>query len=216
MHLITPAQCRAARALLNWSQPDLAGRCGVHVQTISNFEQDTGSPTQKTLKMIKQALESSGIDFTADGGVNPAHHIVRVLEGPDAYLQLLDDVLWSIRGKCELLKSGADERKSPKEVIEKNRVLRSAGISMRSLVACDNTYLMGALDEYRHLPPELSEIGDIKLIYGHRVAYSMPWVDIPKVIIIHDPVIAAEQAKAFEYIWAQSTQAKLTTSKIRY
>lgn len=30
MQIITAAQCRAARALLNWSQPNLAERCGIY------------------------------------------------------------------------------------------------------------------------------------------------------------------------------------------
>ncbi len=39
----SPAQCRAARALLNWSTGDLADRAGVAERKISDFEENSGT-----------------------------------------------------------------------------------------------------------------------------------------------------------------------------
>ena len=88
--IITPKQCSAARALADLSQPALAERCGVHVQTISKFEQNNGSPAQKTIRKISNALTLCGLEFI-DGGVREAEgHIV--LHGKDGFRMFLDDV----------------------------------------------------------------------------------------------------------------------------
>lgn len=92
MILITSAQCRAARALLNWSQPDLAQKCNIHVQTISNFEQNSSSPTKTTLNKIQQVFENSGIVFTDQGGVNPRVSDIVVYEGKHGFEAFMDDV----------------------------------------------------------------------------------------------------------------------------
>jgi transcriptional regulator with XRE-family HTH domain len=60
----TPAQCRAARALLNWSQADLAKESRVATRTIADFEREERRPYDRTLADIRAALESAGIEFT--------------------------------------------------------------------------------------------------------------------------------------------------------
>ena len=66
--MITSAQCRAARALLKWSQEELAERSGIGVATIRTFETDTSSPYSRTLETIKATFEASGVAFIDDQG----------------------------------------------------------------------------------------------------------------------------------------------------
>ena len=61
---LTPAQCRAARALLNWSQDQLAGLSQVAKATIANFEAGNRAPYPRTLADIHGALERAGVEFT--------------------------------------------------------------------------------------------------------------------------------------------------------
>lgn len=61
--MLTPAQIRAARALLDWSQPDLAKRCGVHVNTIKSFERGRSGPVWDTMSKIERALKKAGVVF---------------------------------------------------------------------------------------------------------------------------------------------------------
>ena len=213
--MITSSQIRAARSFLNIDQSVVAEAAGVSKANISEIENEKVTPKSSTLEAIQKFFEIRGVEFR-DGGILPAYKIVQIFEGNDAYLQLLDDVMRNMGRKRELLKSGVDERRSSKEVIDKNRTLRAAGISMRNLVESGNTYLLGNLEEYRHMPPALFSEGDVKLIYGDRIAYLMTWTDVTKVIIIHDENIAAEQARTFDYIWDHSEPATLTTAKIRY
>jgi len=61
--MITPAQSRAARALLDWTQEDLAKAAHLGLSTIRDFEKGRRTPTHNNLLGIKTALESAGIVF---------------------------------------------------------------------------------------------------------------------------------------------------------
>ena len=64
---ITPAACRAARALLNWPQETLAKEARVAKQTLVDFERGARTPYRRTLLDIQAALEGAGIEFWNDG-----------------------------------------------------------------------------------------------------------------------------------------------------
>jgi transcriptional regulator with XRE-family HTH domain len=66
---ISPSQCRAARALLNWTQKELALKVGVAVKTIRNFETGRRKPHGLSRGAIRQALQEAGIEFTDNDGV---------------------------------------------------------------------------------------------------------------------------------------------------
>ena len=61
---LTPAQCRAARALLGWSQQDLERTSRVAKKTIADFERGARSPFPRTLDDLVEALEKAGVEFT--------------------------------------------------------------------------------------------------------------------------------------------------------
>ena len=61
--MLTPAQCRAARALIEWNQIRLADASGVSVNTIRDFEGGKRTPITNNLTAIKNALEDAGVKF---------------------------------------------------------------------------------------------------------------------------------------------------------
>ena len=63
---MSPEQCRAARAWLNWSMDDLAGRATVSNSTIRDFEAGRRLPIANNLTAIRRALEAEGIQFVFD------------------------------------------------------------------------------------------------------------------------------------------------------
>lgn len=65
---LSPAQCRAARAMLNWSQADLERAAAVAKKTIADFERDARSPYDRTLVAIRAALEAAGVEFIDENG----------------------------------------------------------------------------------------------------------------------------------------------------
>ena len=62
MH-ISPAQSRAARAFLQWSQTELEKQTGVCSRTIRNFEGEVRQPHEHTMAAICKAFESHGVEF---------------------------------------------------------------------------------------------------------------------------------------------------------
>jgi transcriptional regulator with XRE-family HTH domain len=65
---VSPAQCRGARGLLNWSQSDLLERSGVGQKTIADFERNaTTKPYRRTIEAIVAAFEAAGIEFIRGG-----------------------------------------------------------------------------------------------------------------------------------------------------
>jgi predicted transcriptional regulator len=67
--MITPAQVRGARAQLGWSQDDLVRESLVSRPTIADFELGKRTPQARTVADIVRALESAGIRFFGEGGV---------------------------------------------------------------------------------------------------------------------------------------------------
>jgi predicted transcriptional regulator len=65
--MISPEQCRAARAWLGWPQPELARRAQVGLSTVRDFETGTRTPIQNNRQAIQGALEAAGIQFVFDG-----------------------------------------------------------------------------------------------------------------------------------------------------
>jgi transcriptional regulator with XRE-family HTH domain len=63
--MILPIQIRAARALLNLSQQELARRASIGVGTIKRIEaaREALTGTAQTLSRIQKALEAAGITF---------------------------------------------------------------------------------------------------------------------------------------------------------
>lgn len=63
----SPAQVRAARGLLGWSQQQLADRSEVTRRTIAAFELDGPNISPSSLRAILTALEEAGIEFIGEG-----------------------------------------------------------------------------------------------------------------------------------------------------
>ena len=75
---MTPAQCRAARALIEMSQEQLAGHAVVPTSLIADF--DAGNPglPATEVKAIRRALEQAGVQFIDENGGGPG---VRLRKG---------------------------------------------------------------------------------------------------------------------------------------
>ena len=63
----SPSHCRAARALLSWSQEDLARLCKITKKTIADFERGVTTPLPQTLTQIIEAFVAEGIEFLNGG-----------------------------------------------------------------------------------------------------------------------------------------------------
>lgn len=67
-NILTPAQCRAARAMIEWSAERLSQASGVGLQTLRNFEVRFHRPDERTLRRLRITLEAAGVMFVPENG----------------------------------------------------------------------------------------------------------------------------------------------------
>ncbi len=71
MTAITPGQCRASRALLRWTQKNLAEKAGLETRTIALFETEERDAQPETRDKMRRAFEKAGIIFIDENGEGP-------------------------------------------------------------------------------------------------------------------------------------------------
>ncbi|QQP90444.1 helix-turn-helix transcriptional regulator [Skermanella sp. TT6] len=67
---LTPEQCRAARALLDWTQDELATAAEVSRSTVRGFEAGQRDMQRATMAAIRRTLEGAGVSFLDADGIS--------------------------------------------------------------------------------------------------------------------------------------------------
>jgi transcriptional regulator with XRE-family HTH domain len=65
---MTPAQCRAARGLIKWTQHELAAAAKADIAAIRNLEDERSLPPSATIDLLQRTLEANGVEFIAENG----------------------------------------------------------------------------------------------------------------------------------------------------
>jgi transcriptional regulator with XRE-family HTH domain len=69
---VTAEQLRAARALLGWSQTELAKQAGMSLPTVKRVESERGPKVSEEARFaLQRALGLSGIEFIDENGGGP-------------------------------------------------------------------------------------------------------------------------------------------------
>jgi len=202
---IKPEQCRAARAILNWSQPELAQRSGITVNPIVSFERESGSrPAARTMRRIVQAFELAGIAFTATGGVERQNKLITILEGEDANLKIHDDIYHTLKKRGgEVLCAGItelDESAGEKFELLKRHIdrLKEANITERILLREGDTNIVAPREWYRWLPADCFGQTPFQ-IYGDKIA--LKDFEGNQILLIEHPLFAESQKAMFDALW---------------
>lgn len=66
--MMTPAECIAARALLAWSQFQLAEASGTDVMAIRNYEDGKIAPVERNVEALRRAFDAAGVRFVSEIG----------------------------------------------------------------------------------------------------------------------------------------------------
>jgi transcriptional regulator with XRE-family HTH domain len=74
---MTPEQCRAARALLDWSQDDLAERSQVAARTVRYFEKGLRELIPANLDALQRAFEGAGVVLIPENGGGPGVRLAK-------------------------------------------------------------------------------------------------------------------------------------------
>jgi transcriptional regulator with XRE-family HTH domain len=123
MEDIRVEQIKAARALLNWTQKDLAVQANLNKAIIANYE--SGRNHALNIKRaIYSALTSKGIKFV-DGGVLPQHVSTKLTE---SFLDVLNDVENTLGVGDIFYRHNFDEKYLSNEEVRKIQQIEANGI----------------------------------------------------------------------------------------
>ncbi|SKA30853.1 transcriptional regulator [Consotaella salsifontis] len=82
-----PEQCRAARALLDWTTRKLAEASHLDNAIVEDFEKGLKRPAQQDIVTMKRVLEQAGVEFLPADGGGPGVRLQRGGAGTEAGLK---------------------------------------------------------------------------------------------------------------------------------
>jgi len=204
------AQINAGIALLGLNKTSFAKAIKASNSKVSKaLSGDTKSP--EVLNDLKAALENRGIIFTK-AGIERTTNFETVITGESCYLELLSQIMID-QNVDELLIMFASDKVSPPAVNDCYRFLRSRDVCMRQLIAEGDTYIMGALEEYRTIP-EKYFTNIVTLVYGNSVAQVSG--DEKRIVIYTDAKLAAREKKIFNYFWDRGGKPETSTADEKF
>jgi transcriptional regulator with XRE-family HTH domain len=218
--MINARQIRAARALLNWSQVDLARAASLATTSIKNIENENGTTRRETLAQVQETLEANGIEFQPGDGIRRRSDVVAVHEGRDASAALIDSILTSMEAGTEkdLCIIGLDEHtlaetQGTERLMEAAERLERAAIRRRVLICEGVREVYGDPACYRWLPRDYYSRNSSFYIYGDKLAIQTGTLK-PQTIIINSCQAARNLRKVFSLLWdhASVTPSALDTA----
>jgi transcriptional regulator with XRE-family HTH domain len=194
-------QIAAARQLADWTAQELAERAGVSRSTIIKIETDAVQAREGTLTDIANAFASAGVEFT-DGGVRWTDDALKVLEGPDAYLRLLDQLYHTLHRQpgAEVLFICVDDEVSSAEIVAANNRIRNAGIKCRYLCSEEATRFDYSLRDYRVIPKRFYT-NSVMVVFADKIATMREDGDA---LVVRDTEQANMIRGMFEMVWQNS------------
>lgn len=201
----TIEQIRAARALLDWSQSDLAEHAGLSQTGIARIENGTNKPNTSTLEKIGNAFDQNGIEFLDKTGLRKVRDRLRIIEGPSSLRQLQDDIYHTFtETPGEVLLMGIDEL-SPNEPEDykytKMHIQRLIDIGCTERILVENTEdnYLAPIEWYRALP-EKYFCPHTVFIYGTKIALNLREPE-HKVLLLDNPFFAESLKTFFNFLW---------------
>jgi len=204
----TIEQIRAARALLDWSQSDLADYAGLSQTGIARIENGTNQPNSQTLTKIKAAFENADIEFLGVNGLRKKTGEIKVLRGYNGFTKFIYDVYETVKREGgETCVSNVDERnfdkwqnESREDYLSKMTSLKKEkNYSFKILVREGDQHQVANYAEYRSVKPE--NFGSVPFyVYGTKTAIIL-FGDEVAVHIIDNKEIADAQRKQFNLAW---------------
>jgi len=196
---ITGKQIAAARSLADWTAAELAERAGLSRDGVMKIEADAVQPREGTLADIRAAFADAGIEFI-DRGVRWKDDTVRLLDGEDAYLDMLEDVYKTLHKKGgEVLWLCSNDQMPLKGEYEAELRIREAGIRFRSLIEESKTETVWPRSEYRQIPSRYFH-HNLQVIYANKLAQVLEGGK--RILIVDNRELAAAARNLFDLIWS--------------
>ena len=204
--MITIEQIKAARALLDWTQDDLAKAASLSKPMINTLERRIANPKVESLNAIQRALEKAGVEFTDGPGVKLKSAVLKtqIFEGEDSLIRLVHDIFETlVNTDKELMISGIEEEKyktlggeNIKALVDK-RVKH--GIKTKLLSCEGDMNFLEPVSHYRWISESLFSKTPY-YIYDNKYAIFL-WGPPKKVVLIENAEIAESFRQQFLALW---------------
>jgi len=210
--MINVRQIKAARALLEWTQDDLAKKSGLSLPALANIERESTQPRADTLHLLQETFEAENIEFIDPLGVQLVGERlqVKVWSGRESAIKLWQDLMreFSDNKGGEVLFSGVNERdwksKYPKELLPYIEKMKSFGATYRLLICEGDNFVIGSPNQYRQISKELFAQNPY-CIYRKKLALIV-WGPPQRIILIENQSVAETFRTQFETNWAQAKE----------
>ncbi|MFY9287541.1 MAG: helix-turn-helix transcriptional regulator [Alphaproteobacteria bacterium] len=209
--VISPKQVKAARALLDWSQDDLANNTNLSVATIRKLEVGDTLPRSLTANIVRRAMEGAGLEFLEADGVRRRTDDIVVYNGPQRITDFHNDIRRTIIDK-------------PGEIL----IVKNADNNLRHLDCEDSQFFREIANtqdfvdiklfltetsslffdmpncQYRFLAQDVANL--IRLyVYNDKYAIVVPEAaPAPKIVVVHSYPIAQAARRQFYEMWKAS------------
>lgn len=204
--LITADQIRAARALKNWSQTDLADRTGLAVPTIANIELGKQIPGKNTIEKIIDAFSIGGINFT-ENGVEFDRKEIYSLTGLGKFKHLLEDAIRTLEAKPpkerEFLVFSADHSRTSEDEVALFQEMHDRGITNKIIVSDKGKILEEIPQQLKSIDKKYFDDRGAVFVFADRVAFytARDEENPPTTLVITNERIAETYRKMFHFMW---------------
>ncbi|MFA4994309.1 MAG: helix-turn-helix transcriptional regulator [Bdellovibrionales bacterium] len=215
--MITAAQLRAARGLLDWSRSELSKASKVSQETIKNIEHGVFRPQETTEESIVNAFAIHGVEFVEDEGVRKSQNKVHVYKGEKGFKDFLDDVYVAAQkqydgtdgGNKQICLSNVDDRFFIKHLYEyslfhaKRMVALGEKIKVRILVNETAALKIPGRDYREYRVQAGSTEGNVPFyVYGDKLGIMIFEEDKePQIVVVSSPLVAKAYREQFNVLW---------------
>jgi hypothetical protein len=206
-------QIRAAMAMLNWENDDLAKVADISPSSVHNIKGGLTRPQARVLSAIRAAFESQGLEFIDNSGVRERPEGLEVYNGTEGLCNFMDKVfnhLSTHGGKARVSGVSNDDwiaglgdynqvhiDRMNKLVVQKPDV----EVLNLSVEGTPENGLYSSYVKYRYLPEQVFEPVPF-YIFGESVGIINFQSDpSPKIIIIQSSTVARAFSKQFDFFW---------------
>ncbi len=210
--MINGRQIRAARALVDMSQDELAEAAGLTPQAIRKIEASKVTPREGTISDIMKVFRNRRIEFMDNQGVRFIPEDVRVLSGNAgferftnliySYLQISGGVIRqngireSYFEECNAAIS-ATHRKRMAPLVQSRK-----DIFVRAILPHgDKNFISTDYAEYRWHPLNAPPPVPYYMFGDYICIFALGVIPSPKIILISSPVITSTFASQFDQSW---------------
>lgn len=210
-------QFKAARALLEWTQDDLARASGVALPTIANIERGASSPRADTLRALQETFENEGVEFLEPSGVQLVGEKfgLKIWNGRDSQFKLWQDIYYEFahgKGGEILLNNVSDKplvERYPDEALAYTQRLDGLKVKRRILLCEGDEAIIGDRPDWYRQVPEILFGQTPYYVYGDKVAFLI-W-SIPRVMLVHNRNMAETFRAQFNQNWEHAAKLERYT-----